>query len=126
MTRKAKRFKEGGSTPSKSPLQKLDYNLLSGGNSGFGGGRDFRMSPTVIKTPAPYMGSTAGAPPKAYGVTLKKRFKEGGKASVAEAVHNHERAKHKGQPLTKLAKGGAASKRADGCCSKGKTKGKMV
>lgn len=28
------------------------------------------------------------------------------KAMVASAVHKHERAKHKGQPLTKLAKGG--------------------
>ena len=25
---------------------------------------------------------------------------------MAKAVHKHERAKHKGQPLTKLAKGG--------------------
>ena len=25
---------------------------------------------------------------------------------VAKAVHKHERAKHKGQPMTKLAKGG--------------------
>jgi hypothetical protein len=48
------------------------------------------------------------------------------KAMVASAVHKHERAKHKGQPLTKMAKGGSASKRADGCCSKGKTKGKFV
>jgi hypothetical protein len=28
------------------------------------------------------------------------------KAMVGAAVHKHERAKHKGQPLTKLAKGG--------------------
>jgi hypothetical protein len=58
----------------------------------------------------------------AAGPTMKK----GGKVSAAEAVHKHERAKHKGQPLTKMAKGGSASKRGDGCCSKGKTKGKMV
>ena len=59
----------------------------------------------------------AGAP------TMKK----GGKVSAAEAVHKHERAKHKGQPLTKMAKGGStASKRADGCATKGKTKGKFV
>jgi hypothetical protein len=41
-------------------------------------------------------------------------------------VHKHERAKHKGQPLTKMAKGGSASKRGDGCATKGKTKGKFV
>ena len=58
----------------------------------------------------------AGAP------TMRK----GGKISAAKAVHKHERAKHKGQPLTKLAKGGTASKRADGCATKGKTKGRFV
>ena len=29
-------------------------------------------------------------------------------------------------PIKKMAKGGSASKRADGCCAKGKTKGRMV
>ena len=53
-------------------------------------------------------------------------MKKGGKVSAAEAVHKHERAKHKGQPLTKMAKGGSASKRGDGCATKGKTKGKFV
>ena len=54
-------------------------------------------------------------------------FKKGSKVSAAEAVHKHERAKHKGQPLTKMAKGGsAASKRGDGCATKGKTKGRFV
>ena len=53
-------------------------------------------------------------------------FKKGSKVSAAEAVHKHERAKHKGQPLTKMAKGGTASKRGDGCASKGKTKGRFV
>lgn len=53
-------------------------------------------------------------------------FKKGSKVSAAEAVHKHERAKHKGQPLTKMAKGGSVSKRADGCATKGKTKGRFV
>jgi hypothetical protein len=54
-------------------------------------------------------------------------MKKGGKVSAAQAVHKHERAKHKGQPLTKMAKGGStASKRADGCATKGKTKGRFV
>jgi hypothetical protein len=54
-------------------------------------------------------------------------MRKGGKVSAAEAVHKHERAKHKGQPLTKMAKGGStASKRADGCAVKGKTKGRFV
>ena len=54
-------------------------------------------------------------------------MKKGGKISAAQAVHKHERAKHKGQPLTKMAKGGStASKRADGCATKGKTKGRFI
>ena len=54
-------------------------------------------------------------------------MKKGGKISAVKAVHKHERAKHKGQPLTKMAKGGStASKRADGCATKGKTKGRFV
>ena len=53
-------------------------------------------------------------------------MRKGGKVSAAEAVHKHERAKHKGQPLTKMAKGGSASKRADGCATKGKTKGRFI
>ena len=35
----------------------------------------------------------------------KKDLKQD-KAMIAKAVHKHERAKHKGKPLTKLAKGG--------------------
>jgi hypothetical protein len=46
--------------------------------------------------------------------------------SATAAVHKHERAMHKGKPLTKLAKGGSASSRADGCAVKGKTKGRFV
>ena len=54
-------------------------------------------------------------------------MKKGGKISAVKAVHKHERAKHKGQPLTKMAKGGStASKRGDGCATKGKTKGRFV
>lgn len=35
----------------------------------------------------------------------KKDIKQD-KAMIASAVHKHEKAKHKGKPLTKLAKGG--------------------
>jgi hypothetical protein len=48
------------------------------------------------------------------------------KKSAATAVHKHERAMHKGKPLTKMAKGGSASSRADGCAVKGKTRGRFV
>ena len=60
------------------------------------------------------------------GGKVKKSDIKQDKAMVASAVHKHERAKHKGQPLTKMAKGGSASKRGDGIATKGKTKGRFV
>jgi hypothetical protein len=63
-------------------------------------------------------------------------FKEGGdmkhedvkmdKSMMQKAVNKHESRLHKGEPMTKLAKGGTASSRADGCAIKGKTKGTMI
>jgi hypothetical protein len=46
------------------------------------------------------------------------------KGMMQKAVNKHEGRLHKGQPMTKLAKGGVT--RADGCVTKGHTKGKMV
>jgi hypothetical protein len=51
------------------------------------------------------------------GKTMVKSYARGGKVSdmaqdkamVKAAVHKHEKAKHAGQPLTKLARGGSAS-----------------
>jgi hypothetical protein len=48
------------------------------------------------------------------------------KGMMQKAVNKHEGRLHKGQPMTKLAKGGTASSRADGCATKGKTKGTMI
>ena len=48
------------------------------------------------------------------------------KAMMQKAVNKHESRLHKGQPMTKLASGGSASSRADGCATKGKTKGTMI
>ena len=55
------------------------------------------------------------------------------KVLIKKAFGMHDAQEHKGEHtnLTKLcgggmAKGGSASSRADGCCTKGKTKGKMV
>lgn len=48
------------------------------------------------------------------------------KSMMQKAVNKHESRLHKGQPMTKLAKGGTASSRADGCATKGKTKGTMI
>ena len=65
-----------------------------------------------------------------------KKFSKGGemkhedvkmdKAMMQKAVNKHEGRLHKGETMTKLAKGGTASSRADGCATKGKTKGTMV
>lgn len=51
------------------------------------------------------------------------------KTMMQKAVNKHESRLHKGQPMTKLAKGGSVKggvTRADGCVSKGHTKGRMV
>ena len=48
------------------------------------------------------------------------------KAMMQKAVNKHEGRLHKGQPMTKLAKGGTFRASADGIASKGKTKGTQV
>ena len=50
------------------------------------------------------------------------------KAMIKKAFKQHDMQEHKGGKGTtlKLAKGGSASARADGCASKGKTKGTFV
>lgn len=57
------------------------------------------------------------------------------KGMMQKAVNKHEGRLHKGQPMTKLAKGGMASKMGavktaapskDGVATKGKTKGTMI
>jgi hypothetical protein len=48
------------------------------------------------------------------------------KSMMQKAVNKHEGRLHKGESMTKLAKGGTASSRADGCATKGKTKGTMI
>jgi hypothetical protein len=48
------------------------------------------------------------------------------KTMMQKAVNKHEGRLHKGQPMTKLAAGGAFRKSANGVASKGKTKATMV
>ena len=70
-----------------------------------------RFSPAVITQPQSTLGNLVGARnPTGYGVSGRFNFKDGGK-------------------VKKMAKGGSvssASKRADGCATKGKTKGRFV
>jgi hypothetical protein len=105
--------------------------------------------PSVSKKQHNFMAAIAHSPSfaKKAGVPMSvgkefvsadkgKKFSKGGemkhedvkmdKAMMQKAVNKHEGRLHKGQPMTKLAKGGTASSRADGCATKGKTKGTMV
>ena len=63
-------------------------------------------------------------------------FKEGGamkhedvkmdKSMMQKAVNKHEGRLHKGEPMTKLAKGGTFRASANGIATKGKTKGTQI
>jgi len=48
------------------------------------------------------------------------------KKMMQKAVNKHEGRLHKGQPMTKLAAGGAFRKSANGVAAKGKTKATMI
>lgn len=96
MAKKTKRFKSGGSSV---PLQSLNYNLLSGSGRG-GENRGLQLRPVIMRQPSSDLGRISGTTaPKGVGVTGTMRFKKGGST---------------------------ASKRADGCATKGKTKGRFV
>ncbi len=74
------------------------------------------ITPAVVRQPQSTLGNIVGArSPKGYGASFRLGFAEGGKV------------KAKAKPAKKMAKGGStASKRADGCATKGKTKGRFV
>jgi hypothetical protein len=48
------------------------------------------------------------------------------KGMMQKAVNKHEGRLHKGEPMTKLAKGGTFRASANGIATKGKTKGTMI
>jgi hypothetical protein len=63
----------------------------------------------------------------AKGGSMKHEDVKMDKGMMQKAVNKHEGRLHKGQPMTKLAKGGAVyRKAADGCAVKGKTKGTQI
>ena len=101
-----------------------DISPLAGLVSGKGmfgrTGRDMGIKYATDEDGNPVTDTSSAAKSKAAAPVTKAK---GG--AIASAVHKHERARHKGQPLTKLASGGNASKRADGCATKGKTRGKI-
>jgi hypothetical protein len=63
----------------------------------------------------------------AKGGDMKHEDVKMDKKMMQKAVNKHEGRLHKGATPTKLAKGGSVFRKgADGCATKGKTKGKMV
>ena len=80
------------------------------------------FGPAVISQPQSTLGNLVGArSPKGYGASFRTGFAKGGKAD-GEPTGGKKKSKAK-----RYAAGGStASKRADGCATKGKTKGRFV
>jgi hypothetical protein len=127
------------------------YNLPQPSSGGGSGGFPIvGISPTQIPPSVQPAGSRGPGPSAPGGVgfsigsgnkpfaqrneNVQKKAKGGkvdmaqDKSTIKKAFKQHDAQKHKGSKGTnlKLAKGGAASKRADGCCNKGKTKGRFM
>ena len=102
-------MKEGGDTMATKKMNMGGYS--SGG-----------AMPMKDGKPA-FIGDGKGAMKK--GGMAKADMKQD-KSMMQKAVNKHEGRLHKGASMTKLASGGSASSRADGCATKGKTKGTMV
>lgn len=153
--KKMRKFAEGGASDEivvrgAPKVAQVDLNALDrlmhssnglglgGGMTGMGGGNSQRLA-SLGAAPMPVKGRMAVAPAvlrqrastlgdlmgdkgaKAYGASFRMGYAEGGKAGD-EPTGGKKRTKAK-----KYAAGGStASKRADGCATKGKTKGRFV
>ena len=62
----------------------------------------------------------------AKGGDMKHEDVKMDKAMMQKAVNKHESRLHKGQPMTKLAKGGTFRASANGIAQRGKTKGTQI
>jgi len=62
----------------------------------------------------------------AKGGAMKHEDVKMDKTMMQKAVNKHESRLHKGQPMTKLAKGGMFRASANGIATKGKTKGTQI
>jgi hypothetical protein len=107
---KGKTFKEGGTM--KPVDMKKDPGLAK--------------LPTAVRNKMGYM--KKGGMAKSDMKEDMKMDKAQDKAMIKKAFKQHDMQEHKGGKGTtlKLAKGGSASSRADGCAVKGKTKGTMI
>lgn len=96
----------GGMGNASQRMPNLSYNAPKADRS--------PVVPAVVRSASSELADLAGMkPPPGYGLKFRSDFAKGGKA--------------KAKPVKKMAKGGStASKRADGCATKGKTKGRFV
>jgi hypothetical protein len=127
---KGKTFGTGGSK-TRADIQSINKPKTNHGESGFfskGGAMkqvDMKKNPGVAKLPT--------AVRNKMGFMKKGGMAEGEKADMKQdkgmmqkAVNKHEGRLHKGQPMTKLAAGGAFRKSANGVATQGKTKASMI
>ena len=134
---KGKKFGSGGNV--RADIQKINRAKTNHGNMAlFSKGGD-TMANTMKFDDDREPGSSGGSKGDRTGAPggddMVGAYKRGGtvhkdvkmdKSMMQKAVNKHEGRLHKGQPMTKLASGGSASSRADGCATKGKTKGTMI
>ena len=106
---KGKKFKEGGT------MKPVDANKNPG----------MAKLPTAVRNKMGYMKKGGMASDAKEDMKMDKGQD---KAMIKKAFKQHDAQEHKGGKGTtlKLAKGGSASSRADGCATKGKTKGTMI
>lgn len=64
--------------------------------------------------------------PMEYAKGEKMEGHKMGGRMMSKGEHSVQKQSKRGAEMIKMAKGGSASSRADGCCTKGKTKGTMV
>ena len=127
---KGKTFGSGGAR-TRADVQSINKPKTNHGESGFfskGGVMkpvDMKKNPGVAKLPT--------AVRNKMGFMKNGGMAEGGKSDMKQdksmmqkAVNKHEGRLHKGEPMTKLAKGGTFRSSANGVASKGKTKGTMI
>jgi len=102
---KGRKFSKGGN------MKKMNMGGYAGGGMPMKDGK-----------PA-FIGDGKGA--MAKGGMAKADMKQD-KGMMQKAVNKHEGRLHKGEPMTKLAKGGTFRASANGVASKGKTKGAQI
>jgi hypothetical protein len=116
---KTMKYAKGGSTTSKPPQPSAADRARS----------KAQLDSLKKAKPTAAEGKVAGSANRSEGPGYKKGGKAKGKPFAATkfgAALMKKSADTKGRAMVKMAAGGSASKRADGCAIKGKTKGKML